>query len=227
MSLRRRKGLKAIAVLLLFSIAQVGVQVSFAEPNPANALIPIPQQFIAKLTTRNNQPITVNGNSAATGAAIVTNAVIETGADQSATVDLGPLGSLDIAPNTTLTLTYDEQGNVRVTLKTGCAILRTKKKATGEVATDQGSAGKSDPKTGGILDICFPPGAPSPVVGQGAAASAGAGAGPGVAAGAAAAGGGGGLFGLGIPATVAIIAAGTGAALAPLGFQSNPSNSAP
>jgi len=123
MSLKRRKGYQAITALVLFSIAQLGVQVGFAEPTP-NAAVVVPQQFIAKLTTKNNQPITVNGLSAATGASIVTGAVIETGADQAATVNLGPLGSLDIAPNTKLVLTYDENGNVKVTILFGCAIRR-------------------------------------------------------------------------------------------------------
>ena len=224
MTMRRRKGFKAIAAILLFSILQIGVQVSFAEPNSPTSAIPLPQQFIARLTTRNNTPITVNGNSATTGASIVTGATIETGADQAATVNLGPLGTLDIAPNTKLVLTYDEQGNVKVVIVAGCAILATKKKATGEVATEQGgTAAKTDPKAGGILDICLPAGASAPVVGQGAAAAAGAGAGAALAAGAAAAGGGGGLFGLGTAATVAIIAGGTAAALTPLGFQDNPS----
>jgi hypothetical protein len=219
MILERHKGFVAIAALALFSIVQIGVQVSFAEPNaPANP-IPLPQQFIARLTTRNNQPIIVNGNSAATGASIVTGATIETGPDQAATVNLGPLGTLDIAPNTKLVLTYDENGNVKVVVVTGCAVLTTKKKANGEVATEQGTAAKSDPKTGGVLDICFPAGASAPVVGQGAAAAAGAGAGAAGAAG----GGGGGLFGLGIPATIAIIGGGTVAALTPIAFQGNPS----
>jgi hypothetical protein len=225
MNPNRSKGYKALAVLMLFAMAQVAIQVAFAAPatstpNP----VPVPQQFIARLTTRNNQPITVNGNSAATGASIVTGATIETGADTSATVNLGPLGTLDIAPNTKLVLTYDEKGNVKAVIIFGCAVLTAKKKTTGEVATEQGgSAGKTDPAKGGILDICFPPGAAAPTVGQGAAAAAGAGVGAGAPAGAAAAGGAGGLFGLGMPATVAIIIGGTAAALAPLGFQSNPS----
>jgi hypothetical protein len=221
MNPKRSKGYKALAVLMLFAMAQIAVQIAFAAPaGPTPNPVPVPQQFIARLTTRNNQPITVNGNSAATGASIVTGATIETGADQSATVNLGPLGTLDIAPNTKLVLTYDENGNVKAVIIFGCAVLSAKKKTTGEVATEQGgSAGKTDPAKGGILDICFPPGAAAPSVGQGTAAAAGAGAGP--AAGAAA--GGGGLFGIGIPATVAIIAGGTAAALAPLGFQDNPS----
>ena len=136
-----------------------------------------------------------------TGASILTGATIETGADQSATVNLGPLGQLDIAPNTKLVLTYDDQGNVKALIIFGCAILTAKKKTTGEVETEKGSAGKTDPAVGGVLEVCFPPGAAAPTVGQGVAVGAGAGAG--APAGAAAAGGGG-LFGLGVPATIAI-----------------------
>src|SRR5215217_5647074 len=181
MNQKRRNGSRVIAALLLFSIAQVGLQVGLAgpptEPKATTNPTAIPQQFVARLTTRNNQPITINGLSANTGASIVTGATIETGADQSATVNLGPLGSLDIAPNTKVVLTYDDQGNVKALIMYGCAILTAKKKATGEIATEQGSAGKTDPATGGVLDVCFPQGATAPTVNQGAAAAAGAGAG--------------------------------------------------
>ena len=211
---RRRNGSRAIAALLLFSITQIGL---------ATRATAIPQQFVARLTTRNNQPITVNGLSAGTGASILTGATIETGADQSATVNLGPLGKLDIAPNTKLVLTYDDKGNVKALLVYGCVILGAKKKTTGEVATEQGSAGKTDPAAGGVLDVCFPQGATAPQVGQGAAAAAGAGAG----ASTAPAAGGGGLFGLGKAATIAIFAGIGAAALTPLAFQDNPSGAEP
>ena len=223
MNQKRRNGSRVIAALLLFAIAQVGLQVGLAEPNTTTHPTVLPQQFVARLTTRNNQPITVNGLSASTGASILTGATIETGADQSATVNLGPLGQLDIAPNTKLVLTYDEKGNIKAVIIYGCAILTAKKKTTGEVATEQGSAGKTDPAAGGILDICFPQGAAAPTVGQGAAASAGAGAAAGATGGGVAAGGGGGLFGLGVPATIAIFSGVGVAALTPLFFQDNPS----
>lgn len=226
MNQKRRSGSKVIAVLLLLAVAQIGLQVGFAEPASTTTTTAVPQQFVGRLTTRNNQPITVNGLSAATGATILTGATIETGADQSATVNLGPLGQLDIAPNTKLVLTYDDQGNVKATIIYGCAILTAKKKTTGEVATEQGSAGKTDPAAGGILEICFPQGAAAPNVGPGVAANAGAGAGAGAAAGAAAAGGGG-LFGLGVPATIAIIGGIGAVALTPLAFQDNPSDATP
>ena len=227
MNQKRRNGSRVIAALLLFSILQIGLQVSLAEPNNTTNPTTVPQQVVARLTTRNNQPVTVNGLSASTGASILTGATIETGADQSATVNLGPLGTLDIAPNTKLVLTYDDNGNVKAVIIYGCAILTAKKKTTGEVATEQGSAGKTDPAAGGVLEICFPQGAAAPTVGHGVAAGAGAGAGAGATAGGAAAGGAGGLFGLGTAATVAILSSIGAVALTPLIFQSNPSGSTP
>jgi hypothetical protein len=207
MSLRGLKGLKAIAALLVFVIAQLGIQVGFAEPRSANTAIPVPQQFFARLRTKNNGIVTVNGLSATTGATIATDATIETDAVTSATVNLGALGNLDLAPNTKVVLTYDDQGNVKVTLLTGCAVLTTKKNANGQVVMADGTVvGKNEKKKGGVLDICFPPGATSPIVNQGAAAAAGAGAGSGAAAGAGVAGGGG-LFGIG-PLTIFIVEAG-------------------
>ena len=219
MDQKRRKGLRAIAAFLLLSIAQVGLQVGLAEP-ASNTATPIAPQTAGRLTTRNNQPIQVNGLSAASGASILSGATLETGADQSATVNLGPLGNLDISPNTRVTLTFDDQGNIKALVAVGCVILTAKTNATGEIATDQGSLGKTNPATGGTLEMCSQPGA-APVVGPGVAANAGAGAGAGAASGAAA--GGGGLFGLGVPATIAIVSAGTAAGLTPLFFQDNPS----
>jgi hypothetical protein len=224
MNQKRRNGSRVIAALLLFSVLQIGLQVGLAEPNNTTNPVAVPQQIVARLTTRNNQPITVNGLSANTGASILTGATIETGADQSATVNLGSLGSLDIAPNTKLVLTYDDQGNVKAVIVYGCAILTAKKKTTGEVATEQGSAGKTDPAAGGVLEVCLPQGATTPTVGRGVAVGAGAGAPATVPA---AGGGGGGLFGLGTAGTVAIIASIGAVALTPFAFQDNPSGSNP
>ena len=211
MNQKRRNGPRAIAALLLFSIVQVSLQVGLAEPTSATNVPTIPQQVVARLTTRNNQPITVNGLSAGTGATILTGATIETGADQSATVNLGPLGSLDIAPNTKLVLTYDDQGNVKAVIVYGCAVLTARKKTKGEIATEQGSAGKTDPAAGGVLNVCFPQGAAAPTINTPAVTG----------------GGGGGLFGLGTAATVAIFAGVGAAALTPLAFQDNPSGANP
>ena len=222
MTIKRRKASAAIAALLLFSISQVGLQIGFAKPNAPRTATVIPQQVIGRLATRNNQPITVNGQSASTGASLVSGATIETAADQSATVNLGPLGSVDISPNTKVVLTF-ETGSLKADVVYGCVILRARKNTTGEITTEKGSIGKTDPAAGGTLEMCFQQGASAPVVGPGVAVGAGATAGP---AGAAAAGAGG-LFGLGVPATVAIIAAGTAAGLTPLFFDDGPNNPSP
>lgn len=225
MNLRRRKGFTALAALLLFSVSQVGLQIGLAEPNSGKNTPVIPQQVVARLATRNNQPITVNGQSARTGASLLTGTTIETAADQSATVNVGPLGTVDISPNTKVVLTF-EQGNLKADVMYGCVILTARKNTTGEITTEKGSIGKTDPAAGGVLEMCFPQGAAAPVVGPDVAVGAGAGAGP---AGAAAAGGGG-LFGLGVPETIAIIVGGTTAGITPLFFpddNSNPSPAAP
>ena len=87
---QRRKGSRTIAGFLAFALVQVFIQLSFAAP----------QQFIARLTTTGNQPITVNGASAASGASLLTGATIETPAGVSATIDLGALGTVELQPNT-------------------------------------------------------------------------------------------------------------------------------
>jgi hypothetical protein len=225
MSLRGHKGIKAIVALLVFAIAQLGIQVGLAGPSSANTAIPVPQQFFARLRTKNNGTVTVNGLSATTGATIGTDATIETDAVTSASVNLGALGTLDLAPNTKVVLTYDDQGNVKVTLLTGCAILTTKKNANGQVVTADGTvAGKNEKKKGGVLDICFPPGATNPIINQGAAAAAGAGVGSAAAAGAAA--GSVGTLGLAVPLTV-LGGAITVAVIVTTGGSSNQVNPSP
>ncbi len=209
MSIRQRKGFQAIAVFLAFAMAQVYVQISLAEPATPTFPVPLPQQFVARLTTRGNQPILVNGNGAATGASILTGATIETPADVGATIDLGALGRLDLDPNTKIELVFDNNGNVRVKLISGCVVLRTKKNASGEINTELGTAGRSDKKTGGILNFCFPPGASAPTAGTATGVGAGA-----VSGGGGGAAAGGGLSTFAIVAIVGGVAAGVGIALA-------------
>jgi hypothetical protein len=215
MNSRCKRITTAIALFLIFSVAQVYVQVSFAGPNSKSVPTAGPQQFTAILTTRGNRPITINGASAVSGATILTGAVIETPDQVGATINLGSLGIVDLAPNTKLTLDFDQNGSLKLTLVQGCAIMHASKNTNGEVATSQGTAGTTDPATGGVLDICFPPGASSPSVNQGAAAAAQAGAGALASSAPAAAGGAvGGGGGLSEAAGVIIGAIGEGAMIA-------------
>jgi hypothetical protein len=121
---RQKKALKAFAVFLSFAFTQVYVSAALPGPAPGG----VPQQTLtARLTTRNNQPITVNGNSAGTGATILTGATIETPDQVGATIDLGDAGIVELEPNSKIQLDFDENGNVRVKVIRGCAA--TKKKA--------------------------------------------------------------------------------------------------
>src|SRR2546427_9442275 len=123
MTSRQKKVLPALAVLLTFSFAQVYVQASLPAPAPAGA----PQRVItAKLATKNNAPITVNGNSAGTGTTILTGATIETPDQVSAVIDLGDAGVIELKPGSKIQLDYDANGNVRVKTLKGCVVVRRK-----------------------------------------------------------------------------------------------------
>lgn len=120
---RQKKALKALAIFLLFAFAQVYVSAALPDPSPGA----VPQQTLtARLTTRNNQPITVNGNSTGTGATILTGATIETPDQVGATIDLGDAGIVELQPNSKIQLDFDANGNVRVKVIRGCAATRKK-----------------------------------------------------------------------------------------------------
>lgn len=154
----QRNSFRAIAILLVFAIVQLCVPLTLAQA----------PQFIARLSSSRGGPILVNGNSTPVPGSIVTGAEIQTGADQSATIDLGDIGELRIGPNTRLRLDY-EQGKAKITLFTGCAVLQTKEKAEGEIEAEQQSVGKTDQR-GGIIDVCFLDG--KTITNQNAAANA-------------------------------------------------------
>jgi hypothetical protein len=175
----------AVALFLVFSTAQLYTRAGFAAPvaGPDLTLPVMPQQITGGLTTDGNKPISVNGVSAVSGATVVSGASIETPAGVGATVKLGSLGSLQIDPNTKLTLEF-QNGSIKVMLLAGCVVLHTKRGTSGEVNGPQGPLGKTDPAKDDEVKTCAP-GATGTVP----AASAG----------------GGGLFGLGTAATVALI----------------------
>ena len=179
MHFRYQKITTVIALLVTVAVGQLYIGVTFAEPNSsANVSLTAPQQLMGILTTSQNKPILVNGASAISGATIPSGATIETPDNVGATIRLGSLGSICIAPNTKLVLEFDRQGNigdVKVNLTEGCAILRTMKDTAGTFNTAQGIAGQINAATGGSIDVCLRSGG-TPSVDQGSAADAGAGA---------------------------------------------------
>jgi hypothetical protein len=175
-------------VFLAIALVHVFTQLSFAAP--ASAPLPAPQQFIARLTTTGNQPITVNNASAASGASLLTGATIETPAAVSATIDLGALGTVELQPNSSVQLDFDDNGNVRVKVLRGCVVMKKSGKGVGEIYTGEGASEKSTNNKKGMA-FCYASGGGLSPLGQAAAAAA--------------AGGG---EGIGTAALVAIIAGG-------------------
>jgi len=145
MSKQRRSTYRALAVFLAAALVQVCIQLSFAAP---------PQQFIARLTTTGNQPITVNGASAASGASLLTGATIETPDAVSATIDLGALGTVELQPNSSIQLDFDDNGNVRVKILRGCAVIKKSGPGEAEAYTAEGASEKTNNKRRG-LGFCY------------------------------------------------------------------------
>lgn len=163
-------------VLLMFSIAQVYVGVSFAGPDTRPRRVVATQDLTGILITSGTQAVLVNGNNAVTDATILSGASIESPQGVSATVNLGRLGRLDIAPATSLRLDFSA-GSIKVMLFKGCVVLHTRRNTTGTIATPNGVVGTTNPSKDDVIDVCQREGAPAAIVNQGAAANAGAGAG--------------------------------------------------
>jgi hypothetical protein len=146
MDMRKRNAVKALAVLLAFSFAQVYVQAGLPDPP---AVPSAPQRAISgRLITKNNAPITVNGNTTGTGATILTGATIETPDQVGASIDLGDAGVIELQPNSKIQLDFDANGNVRVKVIRGCAVTRKKTNVLPgemEIYTDKASE-KTDKK---------------------------------------------------------------------------------
>ncbi len=145
---------------------------AFPEPVPGS----FPQQLIARITTQNNRPITVNG-SAVTGGTILTGATIETPDQVSATIDLGDGGVVQVGPNSVIKVDFDQNGNVRVKVIRGCVVMNKRSSALpGEMQlytdSDSITTDKNQKQAGGCI---LPTGQLGPASGIGATAGGGGG----------------------------------------------------
>ncbi|HEX8650342.1 MAG TPA: hypothetical protein VF708_05850 [Pyrinomonadaceae bacterium] len=211
---------QSVALLIVIALLSLSMESSFAAPFSTSASAP---QTIGKLSTRGNRSIVVNGNTTEPGASILDGATIETPDGTGATISLGALGEIDLAPNTVAVINYSN-GQLKVTLKRGCAIVRSRQGVAGSIETPDGTnvpADQEDSNQGKRADVCFPLGATTPVVNVGAAANAGAGAG-----GAGAAGGAAATTGTSITGTTVAVIAGISAVITGLviGFTTTSDN---
>jgi hypothetical protein len=158
---RQKRTTIAISLLLLFAATQINLVKSFAR-DVARAANVLPQQPSGVLSTQGNQPITVNGVSTNPGATILTGASIETPSGVWASIDFGPLGSLQIDPGSRVIVEFQD-GMIKVTLLQGCVTLRTKRGTRGEIDRAQGVAGTTDGSKDDMLHLCTPGAVPPPV----------------------------------------------------------------
>jgi hypothetical protein len=180
MSSRPKRLTIGISLLVMFCIGQVYVGGSFAGSDPRTVRPRVVGRNAAGiLITSGRQAILVNGINAVTDATIMSGASIETPTGISATINLGGLGRVDIAPSTTLRLDFSDS-RITVTLAKGCVVLLTKGMVVGTIETPNGIVGGTrDTSKGQGLDVCQLDPKTTPLVNQGAAANAGAGAGAG------------------------------------------------
>jgi hypothetical protein len=162
---RQKRTTIAISLLLLFATTQLYLVKSFAR-DVARAANVLPQQPSGVLSTQGNQPITVNGVSTSAGATILTGASIETPSGVSASIDFGPLGSLQIDPGSRVMVEF-QNGTIKVTLLQGCVTLRTKRGTRGEIDRAQGVAGTTDGSKDDMLNVCTPGAVPPAATGGG------------------------------------------------------------
>lgn len=174
MSLRQRKAFKAIAVFLAFSFAQVYVLTSFAAPGAGRVPVPAPQRFVARLTIRGGPSATVNGASAVSGATVLTGATIETPDQVSATLDLGPLGTIDLEPGSSIQLDFTDDGNVRVKILKGCVKVKKKGAGEAEISTAAGASEKTNSNRK-AMGFCYLDGKLNPISAAGGGGGAGGG----------------------------------------------------
>jgi hypothetical protein len=166
MASRYSPAFKFTALLLVLSIAQVYV---LADSGKA---------LFGLLATSGNSIVNVNGGDATSGATILSGVQLQTPENVTAHVQLSSLGKLDISPNTSLTLDFDES-SINVNVTAGDALLTTNKGINGSITfkdtterTDPtkeiftvsagskpqgvGNAGNSGPSFGHMFEIGFP-----------------------------------------------------------------------
>jgi hypothetical protein len=169
MSIRSTNRLKPIAVFLAFALVQISLQLSFAAPS-SSVMPPVPQGVLGRITTTGSLPASINGNNAATGDTVLPGSLVQTPSGTEATVDLGPLGSVELKSATRIRLDFAcpaaQLSNpdplscrVYVTLFAGCVISNYKQGTHHQIAIDnKGLIEQSDPDKersgGGVLRTC-------------------------------------------------------------------------
>ena len=104
--------------------------------------------LLGRLITNSNRPIIVNGGEAITGAIILSGTQLVTPAAAGANVQLENLGTVSIAPGSTVTLSFDAK-NVTVSVAAGYASVATVEGVKGTVLGLPAGGGNAATPAGG------------------------------------------------------------------------------
>lgn len=96
------------------------------------------KNLMGELIVSGNAAVTVNGEAANTGRTVFSSNTITTPANASATINLGKLGQVELAPNSSMSLTFDENG-ISGTLLNGRVKVSGANEATANIITKNGS----------------------------------------------------------------------------------------
>lgn len=150
---RHRYSLKLWVFLLLFTLFANRLSLVSAATPP----------LTGKLLTTADLPVLVNGNNARGGATILSGSLLETPANAAAFVQLG-IGEVELPP-ASLGLVEFNASNIRITLKSGCAVLTTQPGITGSIINDKGAVlhtnSNAEEGARGAPNHRFTPGAPA------------------------------------------------------------------
>lgn len=142
---------KVLVLLFVFVVAETYVLISAAKLNSAK--LELNNSSMAILTIQGSQPVTVNGSPVLSGATILSSSEIVTHGIGEAMIVMPSIGSVSLAPNTNLSVEFNENTNAKVTLTRGCVSVLSDSEATKiDVFTRNGGAGTS---RGKLMNICL------------------------------------------------------------------------
>lgn len=125
---------RLLSVFMLIAVVNVYVFASGAITSSESGAS---KALLGKLITMSNRPVTVNGAEAITGSIVLSGATVSTPAASLATVQLDNVGTVTVAPNSSVTLNFDSK-SVAVKILSGDASLSTAKGINGTVVGPSG-----------------------------------------------------------------------------------------
>ena len=150
-----KKTSQALALFLTCAVAQVyllATPTAFAATAEEGRASTVERSalLLGKLSVYGEGGVTINGNVVTSGTTVFSGAHLRTGEMTGATLSLGAVGGIEIAPNTSLTVTFDRK-QISVRLTKGDALLSTNEGVKGALTTPDGKTELTDGMTASLV----------------------------------------------------------------------------